>query len=172
VLVSTFIKEQEMATGLSTQLTRQIGEHLVTAELGRRGIIATPFAGNVPDIDILAFANGISAPIQVKSINKSSWQFDIRRFLTIKLTPEEQKVSGVNSDLNREIICVFVAVGNALGEDEFYIFHLGWLQDYFQETYKGRKPPKNINSFHCAIWKRHLNKYLGNWGLIEKIFKL
>ena len=47
-----------MATGLSTKLTGQIGEHLVTAELGRLGIIATPFSGNVPDIDILAYANG------------------------------------------------------------------------------------------------------------------
>jgi hypothetical protein len=161
-----------MATGLSTQLTRQIGEHLVTAELGRRGIIATPFAGNVPDIDILAFANGISAPIQVKAINKSSWQFDIRRFLNIKLTPEEQMVSGVNSNLNKEIICVFVAVGDVLGEDEFYIFQMGWLQDYFQKTYKGRKLPKNIKSFHCAIWKRDLKKHLGNWRLIEKKFNL
>ena len=49
-----------MATGLSTKLTGQIGEHLVTAELGRLGIIATPFSGNVPEIDILAFANNIS----------------------------------------------------------------------------------------------------------------
>ena len=70
-----------MATGLSIQLTRQIGEHLVTAELGRRKIIATPFAGNVPDIDILAFASGISVPIQVKAINGTSWQFDVRSFL-------------------------------------------------------------------------------------------
>ena len=42
-----------MATGLSTKLTRQIGEHLVTAELGRQDIVATPFSGNVPNIDIL-----------------------------------------------------------------------------------------------------------------------
>ena len=42
----------------SKRLAGQIGEHLVVAELGRREIIATPFAGNVPDIDILAYANG------------------------------------------------------------------------------------------------------------------
>ncbi len=161
-----------MATGLSTQLTRQIGEHLVTAELGRIGIIATPFAGNVPNIDILAFANGVSAPIQVKTINRDSWQFNIRRFLNVKLTPEGQIVLSVNSDLERKIICVFVAVGEALGKDEFYIFRMGWLQDYFQEAYKGRKPPKNIKSFHCAIWKSDLKKHLGKWRLIERKFKL
>lgn len=161
-----------MATGLSTQLTGQIGEHIVTAEIGRRGIIATPFAGNVPDIDILAFANGVTAPLQVKAINKDSWQFDIRRFLEVNLTPKGQKVLGLNKDLDRKIICVFVAVGDKLGEDEFYIFRMGWLQDYFYRTYKGRKPPKNIRSFHCAIWKHDLKKHLAKWNLIEKKFKL
>ena len=43
-----------MKTGYSTQLTQQIGEHLVVAKLGRMGIMATPFAGNVPDYDLLA----------------------------------------------------------------------------------------------------------------------
>ena len=36
-----------------TQLSKQLSEHLVAAELARRGIGATPFSGNVPDIDIL-----------------------------------------------------------------------------------------------------------------------
>ena len=35
-----------MATGRDMQITRQIGEHLVVAELGRRGYVAAPFAGN------------------------------------------------------------------------------------------------------------------------------
>ena len=50
-----------------TQLSKQLSENLVTAELARRGVIATPFSGNVPDFDILAFKNGKSTPIQVKS---------------------------------------------------------------------------------------------------------
>jgi hypothetical protein len=33
-------------TGREMQLTRQIGEHLLAAELGRRDYVATPFAGN------------------------------------------------------------------------------------------------------------------------------
>lgn len=73
-----------MAKGLSTQLTGKIGEHLVTAELARRGIMATPFSGNVPDIDILGFANRIAAPIQVKTIASDSWQFDINKFLNLE----------------------------------------------------------------------------------------
>jgi hypothetical protein len=161
-----------MATGLSVQLTRQISEHLVTAELGRRKIIATPFAGNVPNIDILAFANGIAAPMQVKAINGTSWQFDVRSFLDVTLTKKGQKVNGLNQDLDRKIICAFVGVGKNLGKDAFYIFRLGWLQDYFHNTYEGRQPPKNIESFHCAIWKRDLEQHLDKWRVIEHKFKL
>jgi DNA modification methylase len=34
-----------MASGLSNKLIGQVGEFLVCAELGRRGFVATPFAG-------------------------------------------------------------------------------------------------------------------------------
>lgn len=40
-----------MATGRQNKLTGQLAEHLVCAELGRRGLIATPFSGNVPTFD-------------------------------------------------------------------------------------------------------------------------
>jgi hypothetical protein len=33
---------------------QRFGEYLVTAELCRRGFSATPFAGNIPYIDIVA----------------------------------------------------------------------------------------------------------------------
>jgi len=55
-LVTAVAQEREptLARNFSTQLAGQIGESLVVAELGRRGIVATAFAGNVPDIDLLA----------------------------------------------------------------------------------------------------------------------
>lgn len=161
-----------MATGLNTKLTGQIGEHLTTAELGRRGIIATPFSGNVPHIDILAYANGTTGHIQVKAINKDSWQFDVRTFLEVESTSRGQRVLGLNPNLDRKIICVFVTVGASVGEDRFYIFRWGWLQDYFFERYKGRKPPKNVNSFHCAIWERDMSQHLEKWRIITKKFKV
>ncbi len=43
-----------MATGRDIQLTRQIGEYLAAAELGRRGWVATTFTGSLPGFDILA----------------------------------------------------------------------------------------------------------------------
>ncbi|MDA9982616.1 hypothetical protein N9H39_07760 [Gammaproteobacteria bacterium] len=144
----------------------------MTAELGRRGIIATPFAGNVPDIDILAFANGATGHIQVKTINKGAWQFNIRKFLDIELTEKGQNVLGPNASLDRNIICVLVALGSVLGEDKFYIFKWGWLQDYFYEHYKGRKPPSKIHSFHCAILARDIDKHLAQWSVITNKFKV
>jgi hypothetical protein len=76
-----------LATGYSNQLTRQVGEHLVAAKLGRLGYVATPFAGNVPDFDLLiADEQGRSLPIQVKAINGPSWQFQASTFLDIEIT--------------------------------------------------------------------------------------
>jgi hypothetical protein len=84
-----------MATGRSFQLTRQIGEHLVVAKLGRLGYIASPFAGNVPEFDVLiADEKGHSIPIQVKAINGISWQFRVNSFLDIEIIDDVQKVRG------------------------------------------------------------------------------
>ncbi len=44
-----------MGKNFNSKLSGQIGESLVVAELGRREIIATAFAGNIPEVDILAF---------------------------------------------------------------------------------------------------------------------
>jgi hypothetical protein len=44
---------QIMSSGLSNKLAGQVGEFLVCAELGRRGFIATSFAGNVPEFDLI-----------------------------------------------------------------------------------------------------------------------
>jgi len=161
-----------MATGLSMKLTGQIGEHLVTAELGRLGIVATPFSGNVPDIDILAYANSVTGHIQVKAINGGSWQFDIRRFLDVELAEKGQRVLGLNTALDRKIICIFVVLGNSLGQEEFYVFRLGWLQDHFAKVFKPRRPPKKVKSFHCAIERGDVVRHKDKWGIITRKFKV
>lgn len=161
-----------MATGLSSKLTGQIGEHLVTAELGRKGIIATPFSGNVPDIDILAHANGVTGHVQVKAINGNSWQFDVRKFLDVVVTEKGQKVNGLNRSLDRKVFCIFVSLGAELGQDKFYVFKQGWLQDYFAENYVRRQPPKKISSFHCAIWEHQMRRHAEKWQLITNKFKV
>ena len=49
-----------------SQLSKQLSEHLVAAELAKWGIFAKPFSGNVPDIYILAFKSVKWISVQVK----------------------------------------------------------------------------------------------------------
>jgi hypothetical protein len=65
-----------LATGLATKLTGAVGEFLVAAELCRRNLLATPFAGNVPHYDMIASGQfGGHVAVQVKAINGLTWQF-------------------------------------------------------------------------------------------------
>jgi len=167
------VKGQILATGRDMQLTRQIGEHLVAAELGRRGIVATPFAGNIPEFDLLAAnARGAAIPIQVKAIRSASWQFQIQQFLDVQMRGSRQHVSGRKRLTNPDLICIFVQLrDDSNPEDEFYIFTLRELQTHFHSTYKSRVRPRNPNSFHCAIRPQDLKAHKNNWSLIEKKMK-
>jgi hypothetical protein len=153
------------------QLVRQVGEHLVAAELGRRGYVATPFAGNVPMFDLLAAnVEGVAIPIQVKAIKGPSWQFQVDTFLTIEIVDGEQVIKGNTRLLNPDLICVFILLKDR-GGDEFYIFRLQDLQDYFARTYKGGRRPRNPQSMHCAVWPKDLERFRDNWGLVESSFE-
>lgn len=161
-----------MSTGYDTQLTRQIGEHLTVSKLGRLGIIATPFAGNVPEFDIIASdLKGNFLPIQVKTINRTSWQFKITTFLDIEFIKNNyQKILGKKQLNNPSLICVFIKL-NENENDDFYILELKKLQEYFYKNYKGGIRPKNPKSIHCAIWQKDLEKYKNNWDLITSKIK-
>ncbi len=157
-----------MATGRSTQLTRQIGEHLVASELGRMDIIATPFAGNVPHFDLLASTHdGRAFPIQVKAINGPSWQFNAASFLKIQIEGDFQTVLGPREDLDRTIACVLVLLKQA-GTDIVYTLLLAELQEILLKLYKGGTRPKNPQSTHCAIWPKHLVGFEGWHKLLQR----
>jgi hypothetical protein len=157
-----------MATGRKTQLTRQIGEHLVAAELGRRGLIATPFAGNVPDFDLLvANDEGQAMPIQVKAINGGDWQFDVKKYLRIELVGTKQYVRGAIPLANPGLVCVFVLLRESRN-DEFYIFHLRDLQKIFCQVYTDRERPKNPESTHCKISPKQLTTHRDRWEVITQ----
>jgi Holliday junction resolvase-like predicted endonuclease len=62
-----------MSKGLSNKLAGQVGEFLVCAELGRRGLIATPFSGNVPEYDLIVADESLKTlPVQVKTSRSHS----------------------------------------------------------------------------------------------------
>lgn len=159
-----------MATGRRNQLTRQVGEHLVVAELGRRGIIATPFAGNVPDIDLLAVGpTGKAVPIQVKAINGGSWQFDAKKFLKIDFDGAVQRANGLLPLSDPDLLCIFVLL--APGEersDRFFIFRWQEIQRLCAERYgKEYRRPRNPASTHLGVRPTQLEGFEENWKLVE-----
>ncbi len=103
-----------MSSGRKNQLTRQIGEHLVVAKLGRLGYIATPFAGNVPHFDLL-MANDIgrAIPLQVKAINGPSWQFSIDNFLEIAIINNAQVIKGKKGLPTSNLLCMPIPISPA-----------------------------------------------------------
>jgi hypothetical protein len=157
-----------VATGRSNQLTKQIGEYLVAAELGRLGLIAATFSGSVPDYDIIATDPTFrSVPVQVKAINGGSWQFNIRHFVDIRVEGTRQIV-GYRVPLSNEIVCVMVVVSR-YGTDRFYVLPLITLQDLLVEHYRvylerhGGVRPKKFDSFHVGVTERDLVPFKDRW---------
>jgi hypothetical protein len=168
-----------MKTKRNNQLVRQIGEHLVVSKLGRLGIFATPFAGNVPDFDVLASdLSGHSVPVQVKTIRGGSWQFDAKTFLEIEQQGDAQIVRGEKKLRNPDLVCVFVLLSPD-ERDEFYVFPLRVLQQYCAKIYSRGKPfpveikrVRNPESTHCAVrpqdWQEYRAKEDRDWSWITK----
>lgn len=157
-----------MATGRSNQITKQIGEYLVASELGRIGLVAATFSGCVPDYDIIATDSAFrSVPVQVKTTNSTSWQFDIRTFVKIELDGKKQ-VIGSAVALSDSIVCVMLALSR-YGKDRFFILSLKALQDLLIEHHRkylekhGGVRPKKYDSFHCAIRQEDLVRFENAW---------
>lgn len=133
------------------------------------GLIATPFAGNVPNFDLLvANEAGVAIPIQVKAINGPSWQFNASSFLDIENTKGVQRVVGPKQVLHPGLICIFVLLRGP-GTDEFFILRFQDLQDHFVRSYKGGVRPKNPNSTHCAVWPKELQQFKSWAPLFEAL---
>ena len=163
-----------MATGRSLQLTKQVGEYLVAAELCRRGLIATTFTGNVPDYDIVAISEGGERVlIQVKAIRGGSWQFsDARAFLRIKQEGKTQVPGRRMTPRYPDLICVFVLL-DSYGKDRFFILKWVDLQKLIATGYRanikrlGGTRPRRHDSYHAALSPSQLAKYEGRWETIE-----
>ncbi|UCG25926.1 MAG: hypothetical protein JSW55_08055 [Chloroflexota bacterium] len=104
------------------KLVGQTGEYLVAAELGRRGLIATIFTGNVPDYDIIASTGeGKHLSVQVKTIRGLTWQFgNIDKFVEIEFQGKKQIVGENRPSPVKDLVFVFVKLGD-YGTDRFFI---------------------------------------------------
>ena len=156
-----------MRSGTQNQLVRQVGEHLVAAELGRLGVLSTPFAGNVPGFDLVAVAaNGRAQPIQVKAIRGGSWQFNADTFLEIEQDGKVQRVKGLRTLANPNMWCVFVMLRqSAVDRDRFFVFQWREIQRLCAADYgEGEiRRPKNPESHHYAVRPDQLVRFEDNW---------
>jgi len=163
-----------LATGREMQLTKQVGEYLVAAEVCRRGFIATTFTGNVPFYDIIASnATGLHQAIQVKTIRDGGWQFDLRAFAVVSLRGKRQVVGRPARPPYPNLVCVFVRLRDH-GADEFYILTWTELQQIVITGHRaylashGGIRPKKYDSYHGAIRPQMLAKHRDNWKLLNK----
>lgn len=165
-----------MATGRDTKLTGAIGEYLVAAELCRLGLVAAPFAGNVPHYDVIASdPRGGHLAVQVKTIRGSTWQFDIRSFLDVEFNGTRQVLGRAKREPYPRLACVLVALGdgNSGSSDRFFV--LTWrklraivVRGYrlYMEKHRGVRP-RSPNSFHTAIDIRAVEAFERRWELIS-----
>ena len=163
-----------MATGRRNRFVGQTGEYLVAAELSRRGLIATTFAGNVPHYDIIASdEQGRHVSIQVKASNGSSWQFgDISRFCEIGFEGQKQVVGRSKQCPVMRLVMVLVSI-QADGGDRFYVLTWQALRDLLVKRHKaclakrGGVRPVKWDSLRCAISEKILKPYRDAWDVVD-----
>ena len=145
----------------NTQLTRQIGEHLVVSELGRHGIVATPFSGNMPLYDIVALTpSGVTLQIQVKAINKGDWQLDAKHFLQIEYDKDTdtQRNQGLKTVLIANLVFVLIKIIQS-GQDELYVVSYSDIQKIVHEGYRRTEGKSN----HFALTRKMVTEFkVGN----------
>ena len=156
-----------MSRGRNNQLTGQIAEHLVVAELGRRGLAATGFSGNIPTFDVLAVdAECRVVPIQVKASKGDSWPSDARKWMDINFEKKKlrQQFRGPSKLATPDLIyvCVAIAPQGTDQRDRFFVLTMKNLQDVCIGAYshwmdpRDWKRPINPESYDCRYWIRHI----------------
>ena len=160
-------------TRLLQRLRRQLGESLVVAELARRNIYATGFAGNVPDIDLLAYYGGNTLALQVKAWSLGALSFNANRFLEIEFDEPRQIVNGIANGFDPHLIYVFVSIGETAGDDRYFVLEQRTVAEIicdnhvnFLAQHNGIRPI-NWQSTHCAVQLQNLVEFENNWELID-----
>lgn len=149
-----------MDTNRDMSLIKKTGEHLVCAELCRRGFNVSNVNGIEPKFDILlSISNNLKTTlIIVKVINNGEWQLDARNFLDITVTKDNKQIlNGLLKSYNEELPFVFVYLA-LYGNDEFYIIKSKDLQKIIFKKYD--------NKTLVDISGQDLVKYKDKWKSI------
>ena len=134
------------------------GEFHVAGELLRRGVMAAVTYGNAKKADVMAFANGRSVAIEVKSTSEDKW------------------VTGGTLPADSDALWVLVFMPRTLSEPpEYFVLtsrellaammprHSKYMRGYRERT--GRDfDGKGV----ASVWRRELkDEYKGAWGKVN-----
>jgi hypothetical protein len=172
-------RETFVRTGRDNKLACQIGEFLVCAELGRQGLIATPFAGNVPTFDVLV-ADELcrTLPIQVKTTRSDNWPSDARKWMKIDFDAStgRQNYLGPATLGTPDLVYVCAALatsdGITHGPDRFFVLTEADLQEACIRCYSSWmqhldwRRPRNPQSYDCRWSIPDVQRFENNWPLI------
>jgi hypothetical protein len=162
--------------GFRNSLARQIGESLVCAELGRQGLIGSPFAGNVPMFDVLAADERCrTLPIQVKATRSDNWPSSADRWMHIQYDPETRKqvYSGPVILVTPQLIWVCVAIASRGSRDRFFILTEADLQSVIVRGYTswmesiGWQRPRSPESLRTGWNISDIEPFEDKWELIR-----
>jgi hypothetical protein len=165
-------------SGLRNKAIGQAGEFAVCAQLGKLGLIATPFSGNVPAFDVIVTDKRLAClPIQVKAtLGGNFWHGgDIRDYCECALDPHtgRQSLGEPRHPKNPDLVMIYVRLSKKPGEqDRFFILTQteAWsaiVQNYgrWLEKHDCRRP-KRVDSYHCGLELQDIESYENIWGLI------
>ncbi|MES2708246.1 MAG: hypothetical protein V4726_16755 [Verrucomicrobiota bacterium] len=164
-----------MATGLTNKIAGQIGEYLTCAELGRRGLIATTFTGNVPEYDLIVCDDSLrTIPIQVKTSRSDNWPSNASLWLDIDIDELQKKQinRGIRKIDHPSLIYVCVALGEKRSGDRFFICLKSDIQKICIDSYtrwmdpKNWMRPRNHKSFDNRYTISDLSSFEDNWSLV------
>jgi hypothetical protein len=168
-----------MGTGHSNKVIGQAGEFAVCAQLGKLGLVATPFSGNVPHFDVLISDEHLhSLPVQVKATyGNDSWIVgDARDWMEIDFDSESgrQTIRGPSRILHPDLITVYVWLSKSAGQlDRYFVLTKFDVQKILIEGYQqwlGKHNgirPKKPDSYHIIIGLCELLPFENNWKIIR-----
>lgn len=145
---------------LSTQQVARVGEHLVAAEIHRRGGYAATFAGNMPGVDLLAADAGRTRTVhlQVKTRTKGTWHSN---------TGRANKRVRVKDELT-----FWVLVDLIPPQPEFYIAPNWWMENEMYKSHRshlakhGGVRPVNPKSKHIGIRTALVAEWKDHWEIL------
>ena len=165
----------------STDRVGRAGEHYVAAELNRRGAYASPFSGNVPEIDILATddAGERVVHIQVKTKRRGNWHMRLGHgwsSITLRGCPKDGSCSRECTPSLCDPIkgkesyhWVFVSLRTD-GGPNYYVVPDGKVRSLLRDKHKalldrncGQRPGKNHDSLHLSFSERDVMPWRDNW---------